>query len=243
MPMASPQLHKWMDSSGVDELLRLVDAAQAAGALGEDDNPIVLSQIAAPFVGILPAEVRVILLGQDPYPDPTKANGLAFGIRPEWQGPRLRSSFGNIATEVLRHSGGLPVLLREWASLRGWREQGVLLLNARLSVVPGKPGSHRGLGWEAWVGRLTRSCVQARRGKIVLVAFGGEAERLLRPIAETEGVPLEAFSHPCKFSARRSTERLPAFVGSNVFGCIDGWLDTLRLPAIDWLRVPGPEEP
>lgn len=221
-----------------DQLGLFNNLVETAGLVGA---PLHWEQAAEPFRGLLPEDVRVIILGQDPYPDPTKANGLAFGIRPEWEGARLRSSFGNIAGEITRCAGGLPVLLREWASLRSWREQGVLLLNTRLSVAPGKPGSHRRLGWEPWVGGIIHSCVQARKSKVVLVALGAEAERLLRPISKLEGCALQAFSHPCKYSASRGSKRLHRFIGSDLFSNIDSCLDLYGIPCIDWLRVPDPE--
>lgn len=210
----------------------------------ESTLPTARVNILRPFTYFHPSQARVVILGQDPYPAPGKANGLAFGISEDWVGPRLHSSFGNIVAEVREECGGVPVLLNRWATLESWAEQGVLLLNTRLTVEAGKPGSHMGYGWEALVRRALHRLLLLQPD-VVLVAWGAESRRMLvallgelpRP-RTTPGPVLLTWSHPCKFAARRATSTVPAFLGGKVFGQINAELDSRGLPSVEWLRLP-----
>lgn len=172
-----------------------------------------------------PEETRVVILGQDPYPTSGKANGLAFGLNPEWvqrTGYRPHSSFAAILGEVHRTEG--PGEL-DW-SLESWAKQGVLLLNTRLSVAPGRPMSHAGMGWEAAVAAIL---VQVPANAVWL-AWGAEATRVARRYAATGH--LHHASHPCKYSATRG--RYP-FVGCGHFAAARGYA------GIQWLVREGGE--
>lgn len=180
-----------------------------------------------------PKAVRVVILGQDPYPQPGKANGLAFGINPTWDGKRLHSSFGSIMNEAAFLQ--TPWSDRMFHTLESWHGQGVLLLNTRLTVESGRPMSHAGLGWEALVRDCVRRVVEAAPDA-VFVAWGAEARKLYK----RAGVPAErvlAWSHPCKFSCKRGSRHAPAFVGSDCFSVINAALAARGQAPIEWGRV------
>lgn len=148
---------------------------------------------------VAPEDIRVVILGQDPYPTPGRARGVAFGYHPEYKGQPV-SSLANIMDE----SGATDI------TLRSWTEQGVLLLNTRLTVEHGKPMSHAGLGWEPLVQELITELLDR---PIVWILLGGEARKVYhraRRETRTNGIALTT-SHPCKFSAHRG------FLGSGIF--------------------------
>ena len=190
-----------------------------------------------------PEETEVIILGQDPYPATGKANGLAFGIHPDWKGVRYRSSFGNIFDEVARWENPPTDVdhIYNWSTLEGWAEQGVLLTNTRLSVTEGKPMSHAGMGWEHYVGLCVQVAVS--EGDPILVAFGSEARKFFEKQLKFCGYSSEeykasgkllCFSHPCKYSAGRDTKHSKAFKGSNCFAEINRALINHRRSPINW---------
>lgn len=184
-----------------------------------------------------PDKVQVIILGQDPYPTPGKANGLAFGIHSDFQGQRLRSSFANICGEL-----GIRELRPSdpWCSLESWAKQGVLLLNTRLSVAPNKPMSHAHLGWETAVEDLLIDLLANRQ--IVCLAWGMEARKLFKRVRTRllkQGKWkswILAYSHPCKFSATRKSQLAVPFVGGDCFNLVNFWLNFLGKKTIDWKK-------
>lgn len=184
-----------------------------------------------------PNKVKVIILGQDPYHTPGKANGLAFGISPEWKGRRWHSSFENICKELGMQDGIYPSV--QWASLESWAEQGVLLLNTRLSVAPGKPMSHAGIGWEDAIESLLIDLLRNRG--ILCVAWGAEARKMFQKVRrklkneEAWNSFILSYSHPCKYSYARSTKNVNAFKDSGCFDHINYWLEMrFRKKPIKW---------
>jgi uracil-DNA glycosylase len=190
------------------------------------------------------SSTRVIILGQDPYHTPGKANGLAFGIAEEWEGNRYNSSFGNIILEAGRTAVDsiTPEVFPQWATLEGWARQGVLLTNTRLSVEEGQPMSHANLGWEELV-EQTLALTIAERNPI-LVAFGAEARKFYQKVlkvypevTDKNNVTMLCYSHPCKYSATRGSKYAKAFVGSNCFNEINKALLARNQEPIDWWEV------
>jgi len=174
-----------------------------------------------------PEAVRVVVLGQDPYPTPGRATGLAFGFPP---GERPRDSLANILGELAADTG----IRRADGDLTGWARQGVLLLNTVLSVPVGRAHGHRALGWQ----RLAAEVLErvARRPAVFLL-WGGPARDLAAPIlARHPGVPrlVLTSSHPSPLSASRPLGSHPAFRGSRPFGRIDAWLEAQGLGPVDW---------
>ncbi len=165
-------------------------------------------------------ETRVVILGQDPYPTPGDAHGLAFSVSP---GVAIPRSLGNIFKE-LESDLGLP--RPSHGHLAAWAGQGVLLLNTCLTVAAAKAGSHRGLGWE----RLTDQMIQlvSNNSKAtVFLLWGVDAQKKAPLIDSTRHLILMS-AHPSPLSARRG------FFGSRPFSAANAWLKQQGRTEIDW---------
>lgn len=121
---------------------------------------------------------KVVILGQDPYPSPGKANGLCFGLSEDWvkkTGGADRSSFKNIRDEV---EGTHDATLQD-LTLESWAEQGILMMNTRLTVAPNKPLSHAGYGWEEATDAVIKM-LASRKQPVVFLCLGAEARKAVR---------------------------------------------------------------
>jgi uracil-DNA glycosylase len=166
-----------------------------------------------------PREVKVLLVGQDPYPSPGHAIGLAFSVdsavRPL---PRsLRNMYRELTEDL-----GIPAA--EHGDLSAWSENGVMLLNRTLTVAPGLAGSHRGRGWED-VTELAVRVLAARQQPLVAILWGADA-RKLAPLLE--GVPVFESAHPSPLSASRG------FFGSAPFSKANAALLAAGAEPVDW---------
>ena len=132
-------------------------------------------------------DVRVLIVGQDPYPTPGHAVGLSFSVAPDVR--PVPKSLVNIYRE-LETDLGLPT--PSTGDLTPWADQGVLLLNRVLTVSPGKPASHRGRGWEHVTARAIEALVE-RGGPLVAVLWGGDARKLAPLLGD---VPVVESAHP-----------------------------------------------
>lgn len=164
-------------------------------------------------------EVRVLIVGQDPYPTPGHPVGLSFSVAPTVR--PLPRSLVNIFRE---YSADLGFPTPANGDLTPWTERGVLLLNRVLTVQPGKPGSHRGKGWEAVTEQAIRA-LAARPGPLVAILWGRDA-RNLAPLLS--GVPLVESAHPSPMSADQG------FFGSRPFSRANRLLDGLGTADVDW---------
>ena len=193
-------------------------AERAAGRAFAPTGGRVLAALAMPF-----ERVRVLLVGQDPYPTPGHAIGLAFaaapGVRP------LPRSLDNVLAE---YASDLGLPRPSDGDLTPWVEQGVLLLNRVLTVELGRPGSHRGRGWEEVTDTIVDALV-ARGGPLVAVLWGNDA-RALAP--RLHDVPRIESVHPSPLSAARG------FLGSRPFSRVNEALAARGAGPIDW-RLPG----
>lgn len=168
------------------------------------------------------AEVRVLILGQDPYPTPGNAVGLSFSVAP---GVRpLPGSLVNIYREL---KADLDIEPAPHGDLTHWFEQGVLLLNRVLTVRPSAPASHRGKGWEE-VTACAVEALAARGGPLVAILWGRDAQTA-RPLLGD--VPVLASAHPSPLSARNG------FFGSRPFSQANRLLEGQGARPIDW-RIP-----
>jgi uracil-DNA glycosylase len=168
--------------------------------------------------------VKVVILGQDPYHGAGQAHGLAFSVRPGvTPPPSLRNIFKELQTDV-----GCP---RPAAgSLEPWARQGVLLLNAVLTVRAGQPNSHRGKGWE----RFTDAAVAAVGHKpdpVVFVLWGAPAQKKV-PLIDTGRHVIVKSPHPSPLSAKTG------FFGSRPFSAVNRALKAAGRGPIDWC-LPG----
>ncbi|MFT4034485.1 MAG: uracil-DNA glycosylase [Patulibacter sp.] len=168
------------------------------------------------------AAVRVLIVGQDPYPTPGHAVGLSFSV-----GPQVRPvprSLANIFTEYM-HDLGLPGPPN--GDLSPWADRGVLLLNRSLTVQAGQPNSHQGKGWEAVTEQAIRALAQ-RGGPLVAILWGRNA-RNLKPLLG--GAPCIESAHPSPLSARHG------FFGSRPFSRANALLAEQGAEPVDW-RLP-----
>lgn len=169
------------------------------------------------------ADVRVLIVGQDPYPTPGHPIGLSFGVERDVR--PLPRSLANIYKELHTDLGIPPA---PHGDLSAWQEQGVLLLNRVLTVAPGAPASHRRRGWEA-VTELAISSLVDRGGPLVAVLWGRDAQSLVPLLGE---VPYVASPHPSPLSASRG------FFGSKPFSRVNELLQQQGSAGVDWRVEP-----
>jgi uracil-DNA glycosylase len=197
--------------AGLGDFLR-AEVAAGRGYLPAGDR--VLRAFSRPL-----ADVRILIVGQDPYPTPGHPVGLSFSVEP---GVRpIPRSLTNIYAELQADLGVPPAA---HGDLTAWFEQGVLLLNRVLTVAPGRSGSHRGKGWEQVTQRAIESLV-ARGGPLVAILWGRDAQSLVPVLGE---VPYLASAHPSPLSARSG------FFGSRPFSRANDLLVSQGAQPIDW---------
>ncbi len=170
------------------------------------------------------AAVRVVIIGQDPYHGPGQAHGLCFSVRP---GVAVPPSLLNIYKELQADLGITPPA---HGCLESWAQQGVLLLNAVLSVEKAKPASHQGKGWERFTDRII-SLLNEQREHLVFLLWGSYAQRKGQFIDRSRHLVLES-AHPSPLSAHRG------FLGNRHFSRSNAYLKEHGLPEIDW-RIPA----
>ncbi|OBF17859.1 uracil-DNA glycosylase [Mycobacterium sp. ACS4331] len=201
--------------SRMGEFLR-AELAEGRGYLPAGPN--VLRAFTFPF-----DQVRVLIVGQDPYPTPGHAVGLSFSVAPEVR--PLPRSLENIFAEYGRD---LDLPKPSNGDLTPWSRQGVMLLNRVLTVSPGTPASHRGKGWEA-VTECAIRALAARPGPLVAILWGRDASTLKPMLGPDCGV-IES-PHPSPLSASRG------FFGSRPFSRANKLLADRGADPVDW-RLP-----
>lgn len=164
-------------------------------------------------------EVRVLIVGQDPYPTPGHAVGLSFSVAPDVR--PIPRSLANIYAEL---QSDLGVQLPTSGDLTPWADRAVLLLNRVLTVRPGTPASHRGQGWEE-VTACAISALVARGGPLVAILWGRDARSLAPHLG---GMPRIESAHPSPLSARSG------FFGSRPFSRANDLLVRQGADPIDW---------
>lgn len=165
------------------------------------------------------SNVKVLILGQDPYHGPKQAHGLSFSVLP---GVRVPPSLANIYQEL---QDDLGITAPKHGYLRSWSEQGVLLLNAVLTVRAGKANSHAGKGWEHLTDAVIRE-VNAKSERVVFVLWGGYARKKKPLITGRQHVIIES-GHPSPLSIRY-------FRGSKPFSKINAALQESEQQPINW---------
>lgn len=189
----------------------------AAGRTYLPAGPNVLRAFTQPL-----AAVRVLIVGQDPYPTPGHAVGLCFSV-----GPDVRPVPRSLANIYREYVTDLDLPLPASGDLSPWSERGVLLLNRVLTVAPGRPGSHRGKGWEAVTEQAILALV-ARPEPLVAILWGRDARNLAPLLGST---PRIESAHPSPLSASSG------FFGSRPFSRSNQLLSDLGAAPLDW-RLP-----
>jgi uracil-DNA glycosylase len=172
-------------------------------------------------------KVKVVILGQDPYHGPNQAHGLCFSVQPGVQPP---PSLQNIFAELQRDLG---IPRPDHGCLISWARQGVLLLNAVLTVERGLAGSHQGKGWEGFTDHIVDKLNRERDG-LVFLLWGSPAQAKGKLIDTTRHLVLKA-PHPSPLSAHRG------FIGCGHFSRANQWLREHGESEIDW-RLPARSE-
>ena len=169
------------------------------------------------------AEVKVLILGQDPYHGPGQAHGLCFSVRPGVPAPpSLQNVFAELESDL-----GIPP--PDHGCLDAWARQGVLLLNATLTVRARQAGSHQGKGWETFTDAVIRA-VNEKPERVVFILWGASARKKRSLVDTSRHVVIES-AHPSPLSARNG------FFGSRPFSRANqALLDAGRKP-VDW-RIP-----
>jgi len=165
-------------------------------------------------------QVRVVILGQDPYHGPGQAHGLCFSVMP---GVKTPPSLANIYREI---QSDLGIDMPHHGYLQSWAEQGVLLLNAVLTVERGQAGSHQGKGWENFTDEVVRLLNDKTQG-LVFMLWGSYAMKKGSMIDRKRHLVLTA-PHPSPLSAHRG------FLGCKHFSAANDYLEKQQKQPIDW---------
>lgn len=179
------------------------------------------SQVFAALAATPPEQVRVVILGQDPYHGPNQAHGLSFSVpRGEVFPPSLRNIFKELSTDL-----SLQIPLH--GDLSFWASQGVLLLNSVLTVRAGEAGSHQQWGWERFTDAIIHQLNQQHIG-LVFMLWGAYAQKKGRLIDRQRHLVLTA-AHPSPLSANRG-----GWFGCRHFSQANTWLQQQKRSPIDW---------
>ncbi len=197
------------------DLARFVREAYSAGAVYPPAAKVFAAFDSCPF-----DDVKVVILGQDPYHEPGQANGLCFSVADGVQQP---PSLVNIFKEIRDDLGIEPYASGD---LSRWARQGVLLLNSTLTVAAHRAGSHQGKGWEAFTDAAIRALNDGREG-IVFMLWGSYAIRKGEHIDRSRHLVLTS-PHPSPLSAYRG------FFGNHHFSRANAYLQSRGLAQIDW---------
>ncbi len=202
-------------ATAAERITALLDVRASAGALVLPPPPDLFAALR-----LTPLRtVRAVILGQDPYPTPGHAHGLAFSYRGSGGLPAsLRRIFRELSDDL-----GLPVPAR--GDLTGWAMQGVLLLNTALSVEAGKAGAHLAMGWQELADQAV-CAVSAQRQAVAFILWGDKA-RSRGALIDPRHTRIES-AHPSPLAARGD------FLGSRPFSRANACLAAQGLDAIDW---------
>jgi len=218
---ADPQADGWrrlpfFTDGTADQVAARVDAVIAKGAqVLPPPEAVFTSLVLTPL-----DRVKAVVLGQDPYPTPGDAHGLAFSYRGS---RRLPASLRTILAEMAEDLGEpMP----KTGDLTKWAKQGVLLLNTALTVEAGKAGVHLKLGWSALVDQAV-SAVSERQPAVAFLLWGGPARKRAELIDSSKHLVIEA-GHPSPLN------RLRDFRGTKPFSRANAWLASKGLEPIDW---------
>ncbi len=209
-------LAEFFESQDFEELANFVKSEYATKKVYPAPANIFRAFDLTPF-----SKVKVVILGQDPYHGPNQAHGLSFSVP---QGVPLPPSLQNIYKEI-RTSLGIQKDFTN-GNLENWAKQGVLLLNAILTVVANKPTSHQNKGWEKFSDYVIK-IISEKKENVVFMLWGKFARSKKILIDTQKHLVLEA-AHPSPFSAHNG------FFGCNHFGLCNQYLKQKGLEPIDW---------
>ena len=201
------------------DMLAKVEALRQESTIFPPQEEIFNALILTPF-----DQVRVVILGQDPYHGAGQAHGLSFSVL---EGVKKPPSLRNIFKEIADDIHGDPTRVRQNTNLTDWAEQGVLLLNTYLTVEDGKAGSHRKLGWDKLTSQLIEE-VSGANEHIVFMLWGRPAQKNKPLIRQPEKHLILESVHPSPLAARRG------FFGCKHFSKANAYLVAHGRPPIRW---------
>ena len=211
----NPLLRTEFDQPYWHELQRFVQAERAAGPVFPAHDEVFAALHLTPY-----ADTKVLILGQDPYHGPGQAHGLCFSVR---RGVAQPPSLRNVFTELADDLGCMPP---SHGNLEHWARQGVLLLNATLTVRAHKAASHQGKGWERFTDRVI-TVVNEKPERVVFILWGASARKKRSMIDTARHVIIES-PHPSPLSAHNG------FFGSKPFSRANQALVDAGREPIDW---------
>jgi uracil-DNA glycosylase len=217
LPLALPSV--WADAVSPDALAQLPLLGARLNQRAPHESILPRSEWVFRALQVPPDRVRVVIVGQDPYPHPSHATGFAFSVpRGVWP---LPPSARNILAE---READLGISGGDHFDLSSWADQGVLLINRHITTAAGAPASHKNLGWTVVTDALIDAVV-ARSPQAVAILWGGQARSLSARLCS---LGLIESAHPSPLSAHRG------FFGSRPFSRANALLRERGLPAIDW---------
>lgn len=203
----------------IDELIQFLQNREASGAIIYPAKQNIFAALkATPF-----NKVSVVIVGQDPYHGPGQAHGLSFSVPPRIVKP---PSLQNIFKELHNDIG---MLIPKNGTLTGWAKQGVLLLNAILTVEQGKPTSHAGHGWELFTDTIIEKILE-RKHPTVLMLWGAYAQKKIQHLH----TKIDPDKHLILKAAHPSPLSVTGFLGCHHFSRANEFLKKHHLPEIDW---------
>ena len=219
-PSWKARIGDWLLRPEMQALSEFLRQRKAAGARIYPPGPEIFAAFdATPF-----EQVKVVVLGQDPYHGPGQAHGLCFSVLP---GVPVPPSLLNIYKEI---EAGLGLPRPEHGCLLPWARRGVLLLNAVLTVEDGRAGAHQGKGWEGFTDRAIQALAEEREG-LVFMLWGSYAQAKGKVIDPRRHRVLKA-PHPSPLSAHRG------FLGCGHFAAANEYLQRRGQPPVDWSLPP-----
>lgn len=177
-----------------------------------------------------PENVKVVILGQDPYHEPNQAMGLSFSVP---NNTPLPPSLQNIFKELV---DDIKCPYPASGDLTKWTKEGVLLLNTVLTVEKGKANSHKTLGWEKFTSEIVKACLSFNQ-PIVFLAWGRQAINLIKDCSEQVECHNDyviCSTHPSPLSANKSSKNLPSFIGRHPFSKANKFLVQNNTTPINW---------
>ena len=215
--MLVEQLHPIWKELLAEELDLLVEIQKV---LAQSTNFVPAEGNILRALSLHPSAYRVLIVGQDPYPNPEHAIGLAFAV-PQATAP-LPPTLANILKELASDLGSEAV---SYGNIEPWSKRGVLLLNRHLTTMSNNTGAHFDLGWDRFTDAVVAKFQQFREGKLVAILWGNKAQELKKILSDS--VIIES-AHPSPLSSYRG------FFGSKPFSSCNKALIELGLEPIDW---------
>ena len=219
-PQWKAALRDEFDAPYMKQLGEFLRSEKAAGKVIYPPGPLIFNALNSTPL----EQVKVVILGQDPYHGPGQAHGLCFSVQPGVPAP---PSLQNIYKELKRD---LNLPIPNHGYLQHWAEQGVLLLNTSLTVEQAKAGSHANAGWQRFTDRVIQ-VVSEQRNHLVFLLWGAHAQSKEKLIDTQKHLILRS-PHPSPLSAHRG------FIGNGHFSRTNKFLEQSGLEPIDWLLPP-----